>query len=165
MQRLILFAIALLLLNSNVLLAQETRWVDDIVPDSLQDDTSFKICNNDEQIIQYFNNGKGVEYLGGKNAIDSLFFAKYQKVDTDKSGMIRIRFVVNCSGETGRFRMLSADPNYEPTIFPNAITAQLLQITKSMNGWQTKTWKDMKIDYYQNLIFRIEQGQLTNIIV
>lgn len=165
MRRMILFTIAFLLFNANVLTAQETRWVDDIVPDSLQDGISFKICNTDDQIIQYFNNGKGVEYLGGKTAIDSLFFTKYQKVETDKSGLVRIRFVVNCTGETGRFRLLSADLNYQPLKFPDAVTMQLLQITKSMKGWQTKMWKDMKIDYYQNLIFRIEQGQLINIIV
>lgn len=164
-ERLILFATVLLLFNSNLLFAQETRWIDDIVPDSLQDGLTFKPCNNNEQIIQYFNNGKGVEYNGGKTAIDSLFFTEYKKVDTDKSGMIRIRFVINCSGETGRFRVLSGDLNYEPALFPDAVTAQLLQITKSMNGWQPKTWRDMKIDYYQNLIFNIEQGQLINIVV
>jgi len=164
-ERLILFATAFIIFNSNVLFAQETRWVDDIVADSLQDVDSFKLCNHNEEIIQYFNNGKGVEYIGGKKVIDSLFLAQYQKVETDKTGMIRIRFVVNCSGETGRFRLLSADSNYKPTIFPNGVTAQLLQITKSMNGWRPKKWKDMKIDYYQNLIFRIEQGQLTNVIV
>lgn len=165
MRILILFATALLLVNINASFAQETRWVEDIVQDSLQDDVSFKLCNSNEQIIQYFNNGKGVEYMGGKKAIDSLFFSSYQKVDSDKSGMIRIRFVVNCTGETGRFRMLSADLNYQPTLFPDAVSTQLVQITKSMKGWQTKTWKDMKIDYYQNLIFKIEQGQLIHIVV
>lgn len=146
------------------MLAQETRWVEDIVPDSLQDDFTFKLCNTNEQIIQYFNNGKGVEYNGGKAAIDSLFFGKYQQVSTRKSGLIRIRFVVNCMGETGRFRLLGADFDYQPTEFPSSVTSQLIQITKSMNGWQPKLWKNTKIDFYQNLIFRIEQGQLTNII-
>lgn len=164
MSRQILFAI-ILLYNSCASIAQETRWVDDIVTDSLQDGITFTLCNTDEQIIQYFNNGKGVEYIGGKATIDSLFFTKYKQVETNKSGIIRIRFVVNCSGKTGRFRLLSADLNYEPTDFPDSVTAQLIQITQSMDGWQTKTWKDMKIDYYQNLIFRIEQGKLINVIV
>ncbi len=164
MERMILIAI-LLLCNANLLMAQETRWVDDIVADSLQDGTTFKLCNTDEQIIQYFNNGKGVQYIGGKATIDSIFFTKYQHVDSDQSGMIRIRFVVNCSGETGRFRLLSADLNYEPTVFPAFVTTQLLQITKSMDGWQPKLWKEMNIDYYQNLIFIIEKGHLKNIIV
>ncbi|HNR20586.1 MAG TPA: hypothetical protein PKN75_14750 [Bacteroidia bacterium] len=160
-----LFTIVLPFFISHTLLAQEIRWVDDIVADSLQDGVTFKLCNTEAQIIQYFNNGKGAEYLGGKPAIDSLFFTSYHKVHTDISGMIRIRFVVNCLGETGRFRLLSADSNYQPVVFPDAVNSQLMQITKSMNGWQTKLWKDVKIDYYQNLIFRIEQGQLTNIIV
>ncbi len=163
-KRLIILLTGFLLCNSNLLLAQETRWIDDIVVDSLQDGSTFNLCNTDEQIIQYFNNGQGVQYLGGQPAIDSLFFAKYQRVDTDKSGMIRIRFVVNCSGELGRFRVLSADLDYQPTEFPSTLISQLMQIAKSMNGWQPKIWKETKIDYYQNLIFIINQGELSNII-
>jgi hypothetical protein len=165
MTRLILLFTGLLLWNSNSLPAQETRWIDDIVADSLQDGVAFKLCTSDEQIIQYFNDGQGVQYIGGKAAIDSLFFATYQQVDTDKSGMIRIRFVVNCSGESGRFRVLSADLDYQATEFPSTLISQLMQITKSMNGWQPKIWKETKIDYYQNLIFIIHQGALSNIIV
>ena len=140
------------------LFAQETRWIDDIVPDSALDDSSFKICNAEEQIIQYFNDGNGVQY------IDSIFLSAYQPLDINESGIIRIRFVVNCSGETGRFRLLSADLNYQPYQFSSEITSQLLRITKSMEGWLPKIWKDTKIDYYQYLIFKIEKGKLTHIL-
>ncbi|MBP6811712.1 MAG: hypothetical protein KA138_09340 [Saprospiraceae bacterium] len=146
------------------LFAQETRWIDDIVPDSALDDSSFKICNAEEQIIQYFNDGNGVQYKNGKPAIDSIFLSAYQPLDINESGIIRIRFVVNCSGETGRFRLLSADLNYQPYQFSSEITSQLLRITKSMEGWLPKIWKDTKIDYYQYLIFKIEKGKLTHIL-
>lgn len=160
----ILFYTCLLLVISINSYAQETRWIDDIVADTLLDDT-FKVCNSDEQIIQYFNNGKGVQYVGGKKAIDSLFFAAFQNVDAQLSGMIRIRFVVNCKGHTGRFRLLTADLNYQPVFFPEKITAHLLAIAKSMRGWEPKVWKEMQIDYYQNIILRFEHGQLKNVIV
>ncbi len=144
--------------------AQDTRWIDDIVPDSTLDDASFKICNSDGQIIQYFNDGNGVQYKGGKSIIDTLFFSTYRSVKVNESGLIRVRFVVNCLGETGRFRLLSSDLNYQPYQFTTEITDQLLRITKYMDGWQPKIWKEMKVDYYQYLIFRIENGELTHIL-
>jgi len=143
---------------------QEVRWIDDIVPDTMLDDADFKICNTDEQVIQYFNDGKSIQYKGGKPDIDSIFISAYKPVANSESGMIRIRFIVNCNGETGRFRILSSDLNYQPFQFSYEITNQLLQITKSMNGWQPKIWRDMKVDYYQYLIFRIENGKLTHVL-
>lgn len=143
--------------------AQETRWIDDIVPDSTLDGI-FKICNTDNQIIQYFNDGKSIQYKGGKPVIDTTFFSTYIPVDTDQSGWIRIRFVVNCLGQTGRFRLLSSDINYQPFPFTPEITDQLLRITTSMKDWQPKTWKGMEVDYYQYLVFKIENGKLTHIL-
>lgn len=144
--------------------AQNTRWIDDIVPDTTLDDSTFKLCNANEQIIQYFNDGKGIQYVGGKPAIDSIFFSNYRTVKINESGLIRIRFVVNCSGETGRFRLLSSDINYQPKEFTSEITNQLLRISKSMNNWQPKKWKDTKVDYYQYLICKIDNGELTHIL-
>ncbi len=143
---------------------QETRWIDDIVQDSTLDGMDFKICNADDQIIQYFNDGKSVQYKGGKPIIEATFFSAYTPVDITQSGFIRIRFVVNCLGKTGRFRLLSSDLNYQPYPFTPEITDQLLQITKSMKDWQPKTWKGMQIDYYQYLVFKIENGKLTHIL-
>ncbi len=144
--------------------AQETRWIDDIVLDSTIDDPVFKICNSDEQIIQYFNDGKGIQYKGDKHVVDSIFYSTYKQVAINQSGLIRVRFIVNCLGETGRFRLISSDSNYNPFQFSPEITDQLLQITKSMVGWQPKIWKGMKVDYYQYLIFKIENGTLSNIL-
>lgn len=144
--------------------AQETRWIDDIVPDWTLDDSSFEICNGDDQIIQYFNDGKGIQYSGGKRVIDSLFFSGYKTVHLQESGLIRIRFVVNCKGESGRFRILSSDLHYQPFVFSDDILDQLLEITRSMDQWEPKIWHEMKVDYYQYLIFRIENGKLLHIL-
>lgn len=150
--------------GNDVLFAQTTRWIDDIAPDSLLDDSSFQICNSNDQIIQYFNDGNGVQYKGGKPSIDSLFFSSYRAIPKPESGLIRIRFVVNCKGETGRFRLLTADLNYQPRSFSPEITSQLLQIVQSMKGWEPKRWKNSPIDYYQYIICRVENGHLTNVL-
>lgn len=142
-----------------------TRWVDDIVPDSSLDDPNFKICNAEDQVIQYFNNGQALEYNGEKYAIDSIFFSAFKSIpNPQETGLIRIRFIVNCKGESGRFRMIAMDSEYREREFDKNITEQLMSITKSLKGWTPKVWKETEIDYYQYLIFKLESGKLISIL-
>lgn len=50
------------------------------------------------------------------------------------SGMVRIRFIVNCKGQPGRFRMISAGYDYKEKQLDKAITDQLMSITKGLSG-------------------------------
>lgn len=128
------------------------------------DKENFKLCF-EKHIFQYFNNSGGVEYVGEKLAIEKEFFSKYKSENLKgETGLIRIRFVVNCKGETDRFRLISMDENYSEKIFPKSITEQLLTISKNLNGWKVKKYKETEIDYYQYLIFKIENGQLKEIL-
>lgn len=140
------------------------RWVDDIEFDPLLDNKNFKLCHGEDSVFQYFNNSAGLEYSGEKIAIDKLFQEKYNpnKV-TKESGLIRIRFIVNCQGETDRFRIISMDEAYEEKKFDGSITNQLLEITRSLKGWKQKELQGKSVDYYQYLIFKIHQGRIVKI--
>ena len=48
------------------------------------------------------------------------------------------------------------DQNYQETTFDNKLTDQILSITKSLKGWKSKKDNGSKFDYYQYLIFKIE---------
>ncbi|MBK6640746.1 MAG: hypothetical protein IPN13_01030 [Bacteroidetes bacterium] len=161
----LLILLCLFVCCSTSLFSQQTHWVDDILPDSLLDDPTFRICNTEDQVIQYFNSGKGMEYEGDKPALTDIFHKQYKPVTSiGQTGFIRIRFIVNCKGESGRFRMLCSDLNYLPVQFDTKITDQLLAITKSLKGWKPKRWKETEIDYYQYLFFKIEEGNLATIL-
>jgi len=137
--------------------------VGDISFDPKTDKTDFQLCY--KQIAQYFNYGDGLEYEGEKAAIEKEFSNKYQpEMLKNETGLIRIRFVVNCKGETDRFRLMGMDENYNEKEFPASITEQLLNITKNLKGWKIKKYKEYPIDYYQYLIFKIENGQLKEIL-
>lgn len=140
------------------------KMVGDIIFNPVTDKAGFDICN-EKNIFQYFNTGGGLQYEGEKVAIEKIFKEKYRSTNVKKeSGMIRIRFVVNCKGETDRFRIIASDDNYNEKIFDPSITNQLLAITKMLNGWKTKTLNGNKIDYYQYLIFKITDGRLKEIL-
>ncbi len=140
------------------------RWVGDIKADSLIDSPDFKPCFGDGNIKQYFNIASSLEYEGERPALYREFENGYKPVQSDKSGWIRVRFIVNCKGETGRFRLLSANEDYEEIEFEKAITDQLLAISKSLNGWKLQPDSDNPQDYYQYLTFKMKKGEIIEIL-
>jgi hypothetical protein len=138
--------------------------VGDILFNKETDDTDFKICNED-RVFQYYNLQKGFQYKGEKAEIINHFRIGYKPVDKkSESGYVTIRFIVNCAGETGRFRVEEMDMGYNPKTFDKNITDQLVSLTKKLNGWVKGEHGNMILDYYQYLTFKIEDGKLTEIL-
>jgi hypothetical protein len=141
------------------------RWVGDIEQDIAIDRKDFKLCNGDEKVIQYFNTAQGFRYKGEKTKLFKTFQKNFIAThEESQNGLIRIRFIVNCKGETGRFRILESDFNYAKFHFKDNIKNQLLEITKKLDGWELLKIKNQVNDYYQYLIFKIEKGQLIEIL-
>lgn len=138
--------------------------VGDISYDSAIDKKDFILCDANN-IKQYHNNHQGLEYKGEKIAIMEEFNKKYIPVnDKNCNGLVRVRFLVNCKGETDRFRAISMNEEYKETTFDSKIIEQLLTISKSLNGWIPKIMEGKEIDYYQYLIFKMKDGQIIEIL-
>jgi hypothetical protein len=140
------------------------NYVGDIEFNSEIDNKDFELCNS-KHTYQYFNIGDGLVYEGEKLALEKEFAEKYKsEIIKNETGLIRINFVVNCKGKTDRFRLISMDENYKEKVFVKSITEQLMGISKNLKGWKGKKHKEREIDYYQYLIFKIENGQLKEIL-
>ena len=129
--------------------------------------SDFKLCEKKAPTAQYFWNGRGLEYEGEITALKRIVLEQYQPVPVKESGLIRIRFLVNCKGETGRFHLQGMDWNYQPFEFDSRITEQLLTISKNLSGWQPKEVQRNNrtySNYYQYLIFKIKDGQIIEIM-
>lgn len=141
------------------------RWVGDIEQNDQIDKLDFKVCNGDNKILQYFNLGEGPVYSGEKSFILKTFKSNFKPItDKKESGLIRIRFVVNCEGKAGRFRVLQSDYDYQEKEFDEEIVSQLLNITKEIENWEVFKRNEVPIDYYMYLIFKITDGQLKEIL-
>jgi len=129
------------------------------------DDKDFTLCN-ENWTGQYFHFTSNSRYIDRKAFIDSVFFYEFRANPSaeKENGLIRIRFIVNCKGETGRFRVLAIDPGYKEKTFHESIVSQLLRITKGLRTWQIQKMNNAPADYYQYLIFKIVNGQLTEIM-
>lgn len=128
------------------------------------DDPDFKLCD-DNGILQYYNFEKGLQYKGEKPAIKKHFKeglkAKGLEEDT---GYITIRFIVNCEGKTGRFRVQEMDNDFNEKEFSVDLKMQLLNLTEKMPGWPAGEYEGKIRDYYQYLTFKIEGGNLVEIM-
>lgn len=125
---------------------------------------AFKICNT-EKIFQYYNFGQGLQYEGEKIEINKYFAERFQSSGDEDTGYLTIRFVVNCEGATGNFRLESMSEQYEPKEFSRPLCDQLLSLTKEMRGWKiARDEGGNPYDYYQYLTFKLKQGQLIEIL-
>ncbi|MEY8022170.1 hypothetical protein AB8P51_15155, partial [Muriicola sp. SD30] len=78
-----------------------THHVGDITFDRNQDSTEFKLCN-DENIYQYYS--INTDYEGGKRAMKEKLQNQFSNILPPETGLLTIRFILNCEGKTGRFR-------------------------------------------------------------
>lgn len=140
------------------------RWVGDSEFNPEIDVSDFRLCNSEKLVKQYFHSNQGLQYKGEKTALRNRFEQTYVPIETDQSGWIRIRFIVNCNGETGRYRVIGSDVDYQEQIFDERITDQLLEITESLDGWGIQSKRGKPQDYYQYLIFKIDKGDITDIM-
>lgn len=138
--------------------------VGDIHFDSKIDDPDFKLCD-ENQVLQYYNFGKGLQYKGEKIKIIEHFREGFKSVaHMDESGFVTIRFIVNCQGKTGRYRLQGMNNDYIEKTFPEHITDQLLGLTKQLDGWSMGEANGKVYDYYQYLSFKMEDGKLIEIM-
>ncbi len=140
------------------------RWVGDIAYDPKTDKADFQLCTPDD-IKQYHNFGFGFLYKGEKIGLEEEIKSQYNEQNAAaQSGWLRIRFVVNCRGETDRFRIIGMDNNKAAFTFDKSISEQLLSICKSLNGWLILPDQDAPKDYYMYLSFKLENGKIKEIL-
>ncbi len=56
------------------------------------------------------------------------------------------------------------DFEYQPKTFSKKLTTELLTLTQNLNGWIVGMYENQAFDYYQHLIFKIEDGNITEIM-
>ncbi|GAA4324925.1 hypothetical protein GCM10023149_26880 [Mucilaginibacter gynuensis] len=134
--------------------------VGDIVFDPKTDKADFFFCHKD-YIIQYYN--YGTKYKGGGKAIRDFINSKFQykPAYAPATGFITVRFVINCKGETDRFRVLQLNKDYQKTLFDTGLTNQMLKLCKALNQWLPgKDDKGNFYDSYYYLNFKLVNGRI-----
>lgn len=126
---------------------------------------NFEVCNG-EEIDQYYYNRMRNRNSRNKQEMISYFLENYDyPFDSSENGYIRIRFIVNCKGEMGRFSIQEMDRNYMEKRFPLEITQQLFVLITQLDGWIPNKWEQNDSDdYYIHIGFKIKNGQIDEIL-
>jgi hypothetical protein len=139
--------------------AASAQQVGDITYDPKVDDPAFTVCDS-QRVFQYYNTAS--YYKDHKKEIARYFTSHYKAAPgaTDQTGYLTIRFIINCKGATGRFRLYQLDSNYQPFWFSDAITRQLLTLAKQLKGWEPARYRDKIFDSYQYITFTMKKGRI-----
>lgn len=134
----------------------------DIDFDPQLDKKDFYLCN-DKRIVQYYS--VKTDYLGERKEIYKQFQTKYQydPKHSNESGYMTIRFIVNCKGETDRFRVYEIDEHYALKHFPVPLKDQLLNIAKSLNHWIPGKSEGVVYDSYYRITIKLVNGKIESI--
>jgi hypothetical protein len=137
--------------------------VGDINFDETKDDPSFVICNK-EAVFQYYS--VNTNYNGGRKVIREevfLFLEKQELLFRNQSGYITFRFIVNCNGESGWFRVKTIDNNLNQVDFEAKTTKILEQSIRSLKKWNVRNYEGVTFDSYCQINFKIEKGEIIDI--
>ncbi|WP_257666739.1 hypothetical protein [Parapedobacter tibetensis] len=131
--------------------------------DPALDSPDFKCCNGVVQ--QYYAVDGG--YRGGRKRLIQLLKThplSGQTLTVAKNGYITVRFIVNRDGQTGRFRVLQVDGNYETTSFPQPFVADIVAFVEELDDWRPGQHQGNTYDYYQYLTFKLTDGKVVDLL-
>jgi len=136
--------------------------VGDIAFDASTDDPKFQLCNPNWVLQGYQLKTKMDET---SLIVAKEFTTKFQSKEEwkNESGLIRIRFIVNCSGVADRFRLLELDPDLKERQFNKDLSAQVLRIAKGI-PWPVRRAHQQTVDYYHHVSVWITNGRLTDVV-
>lgn len=145
--------------------SEPLRHVGDILENPALDTANFQPCE-EHFAHQYYNFGNSIQYTGEKAAVIDFVYEEFESNPSiQDSGYVTIRFMVNCKGESGRFRVYQMDKDYQLISLNKSLVDQIVGIVMRLDEWKIG-FRDNgdAYDYYQYLTFKIEEGQITDIM-
>lgn len=105
-------------------------------------------------------------YTGDFYAIKKHYYTNYKEVNApNNNGIVKIRFHINCKGESGNYKVESYSFDYATTEIDSNITEQLIQLTKSLTEWIPAQNEDGDaVNSHKFFAFKIKNGQLIDIL-
>ncbi|WP_460977990.1 hypothetical protein [Spirosoma knui] len=152
--------------NGQSVATESFRFVKQIPPGDSCRPNGFQTCVT---CFSRMENG----FFGSRNEkynVAQLVRTYYQPVyQPGQSGLVRVRFAINCQGERGLFDVAGFDEDYCPRSFAAQITGQLLKICRehipadlAVNAADPAAYRPQ--DSAISLTFRLKDGRLTDIL-
>ena len=127
------------------------------------DDSSFEVCDSTS-----ITSGRNrLQYSDGRdrltNDIKTLY--KFKENYRSYSGYIVIRFISNCKGQIGRYRLESLGNDLLPQEAPPGLIADLRNLSKSLTKWDKRGGPENNQEYSKFINLKFENGELQHVLL
>ncbi|WP_139135140.1 hypothetical protein [Roseivirga sp. 4D4] len=134
----------------------------EIAFDAALDDPGFQLCDSSQMV----HSRVSLNYSGGRKRIEELC---KQQVNVGGNayafnGYILIRFLVNCKGESDRFRIETLDEGFMPIECPDGLVSLVENAVRSLNEWVISKPENVGKDHSKYLNFKMVNGRVDAII-
>jgi len=124
----------------------------------------FKPCF-EELLFPHYYARDSANFRHGKDSLKTYFHSHFQNYGiTNESGYITLRFIINCEGDIGNFHVLQTGNDYSEKEFHPQLVSGLMNLTTDLKDWAPYTRGDSTFDSFKHLTFKIENGELVEIL-
>jgi len=134
-------------------------YLDPSYPDASE---NFKRCN-DKLPIGFFHSSAPAIYKGGKPAFSNYILSNFSKNTYNDNGFLNLRFLINCKGKIGDIEINELNTDYEISSLNSELVNELSKLTFRKENWNSIETLD-KRDTYMYIIYKIENGEITEIL-
>ncbi len=139
---------------------QVTNRVGDISFNKETDNSTFKVCD-EKKVYQYYISN--TNYQNGKRALKKEIWDSIKNITFKKPGYITFRFIINCNGEVGRFRVKTIDSELKTNYVDSLKIRKLQKSIKNLKNWNAGLWNGKAVDSYFVLTFKVKKGKIIDI--
>ena len=123
----------------------------------------YTLCDKDT-IYKVHHGAPKDAFQGSKKRFRETILSAYKNKGYSDSGYLNFRFLINCEGKAGWFEIIEMNLDLEETNLNDDMVSQLLKHTANPKHWAIYTYKDTPRDYYMYISYRIENGEITEIL-
>ncbi len=101
-------------------------------------------------------------YKGSKYQFKQRLFASFNTNKYEDNGYFNLRFYISNEGKVWIYEFKEMDFDFKPTQFTSGLKEELIDLSFNQENWNPFSEEDL--NYYMHLTYRIENGQITEII-
>lgn len=117
-------------------------------------------CNQDF-IYQHYD--INTDYIGGKRAIKRELAGIFPMDGLNESGLLTVRFVVNCQGKTGWYQSKMISPDLQEMDISATDLTHLYGAISELNHWLPGRAGEEPQDSYFQISFKLKKGEVLDI--
>lgn len=120
----------------------------------------FSLCG-EKQVVGSYQSAAPRIYRGSKHVFRKFILANYKNEGFSDSGLLNLRFHINCHGQVGNVEINELDTDFNKASFSKALVDQVMALAFRPENWEM--FRGEHYNYYMYLNFNIKDGNIIEI--